>query len=272
MSHRIGKLSLLAVTASLSLTSWSRVSAKTGEAAVTDVPVRATRAAVLDLPLELVPSATSPRDSVAVAISPHASLRTVYGHVDGQPAECFLHHLLLSDLRDEHFCLSWAGARRDCRTDDQVDYHNHRALERAFGTDPSTSTRCCIRSPGSWNEQSPRLLRITRIMLLLRMTTSAITRATSEICSSCGTLSLEQHISPAAIPKPTESLIIWVIPGMLRCFGRSSSQMCPAASSRPMALWCERMTVACPRTRKISSRFQSRSPLLETEHSFNARL
>lgn len=53
MNHRIGKLSLLAVAASLSLTSCSRVSAKTDEAAVTDIPVRAARAVVLDVPVEI---------------------------------------------------------------------------------------------------------------------------------------------------------------------------------------------------------------------------
>lgn len=55
MSNGIGKLSLLAMAAtlSLSLNSCSRVAAKTGDASVAEIPVRAAQAIVEDVPLEI---------------------------------------------------------------------------------------------------------------------------------------------------------------------------------------------------------------------------
>jgi membrane fusion protein, multidrug efflux system len=53
MSNGIGKLSLLAIAASLSLTSCSRVAAKTDDGSAPEIPVRAARAAVADVPLDL---------------------------------------------------------------------------------------------------------------------------------------------------------------------------------------------------------------------------
>jgi membrane fusion protein, multidrug efflux system len=53
MSDGIAKLSLLAIATSLSLTSCSRVAAKTDDASAVGVPVRAVRAIVEDVPLEL---------------------------------------------------------------------------------------------------------------------------------------------------------------------------------------------------------------------------
>ena len=49
----IDRLSLLAIAASLALSSCSRVAAKSGDASVADVPVRAARAVVKDIPLEI---------------------------------------------------------------------------------------------------------------------------------------------------------------------------------------------------------------------------
>jgi multidrug efflux system membrane fusion protein len=53
VSNGIGKLSLLAVAASLSLASCSRVVANAGDAAAAEIPVRAVRAALEDVPLEI---------------------------------------------------------------------------------------------------------------------------------------------------------------------------------------------------------------------------
>jgi membrane fusion protein, multidrug efflux system len=53
MRYGIAKLSLVAIAASLSLTSCSRVAAKTGDAAAAGIPVRASRATVADVPLEI---------------------------------------------------------------------------------------------------------------------------------------------------------------------------------------------------------------------------
>jgi membrane fusion protein, multidrug efflux system len=53
MSDVIAKLPLLALAASLSLTSCSRVAAKTDDASAAGVPVRAARAVVEDVPLEI---------------------------------------------------------------------------------------------------------------------------------------------------------------------------------------------------------------------------
>jgi membrane fusion protein, multidrug efflux system len=53
MSDIIAKLPLLALAASLSLTSCSRVAAKTDDASAAGVPVRAARAVVEDVPLEI---------------------------------------------------------------------------------------------------------------------------------------------------------------------------------------------------------------------------
>jgi membrane fusion protein, multidrug efflux system len=53
VSNGIEKLSFLAIAASLSLTSCSRVAAKTSDASAAEVPVRAARAIVEDVPLEI---------------------------------------------------------------------------------------------------------------------------------------------------------------------------------------------------------------------------
>ncbi len=53
MSNGIGKLSLLALAASLSLTSCSRLVAKTDDAPTAEIPVRAVRAMIEDVPLEI---------------------------------------------------------------------------------------------------------------------------------------------------------------------------------------------------------------------------
>jgi membrane fusion protein, multidrug efflux system len=53
VSNGIEKLSLLAIAASLSLSSCSGVAAKTDEASAADIPVRAARAVVEDVPLEI---------------------------------------------------------------------------------------------------------------------------------------------------------------------------------------------------------------------------
>ncbi len=53
MSNGIGKLSLLAIAASLSLTSCSRLAAKTDDAPTAEIPVRAARAVIEDVPLEI---------------------------------------------------------------------------------------------------------------------------------------------------------------------------------------------------------------------------
>jgi membrane fusion protein, multidrug efflux system len=53
VSNGFEKLSLLAIAASLSLTSCSRVAAKTGDASPAEIPVRVARAIVEDVPLEI---------------------------------------------------------------------------------------------------------------------------------------------------------------------------------------------------------------------------
>ena len=53
MSNGIEKLSLLAIAASLSLTSCSRLAAKTGDVSTAAIPVRVARAVVKDIPLEI---------------------------------------------------------------------------------------------------------------------------------------------------------------------------------------------------------------------------
>lgn len=53
MSNGIGKLSLLAIAASFSLTSCSRLAAKTDEAPAVEIPVRAAQAVIKDVPLEI---------------------------------------------------------------------------------------------------------------------------------------------------------------------------------------------------------------------------
>jgi membrane fusion protein, multidrug efflux system len=53
VSNGIEKLSLLAIVASLSVTSCSRVAAKTGDASDAEIPVRTARAIVEDVPLEI---------------------------------------------------------------------------------------------------------------------------------------------------------------------------------------------------------------------------